>query len=449
MQRWSRDLGSSVSYPLIVNGRVFVIAGTNLYALNSTTGATIWGPIDVGGSPRGAAYDGGRVFTVNRDGLVRAFDAATGTQAWSRQLSGQSFTAPPTAMAGTVYVNGFSTLYAVNVSDGTIKWSTPNAGGDQSSPAVTTDRLYVTYTCRSLALSPSTGAVLWTQGGQLCGGSAGRTPVFYNERVYARDPGVGGLTLDSVTGTAVAQFQAFPAPAFHGTSGFFLNFAGLEARDIFTGTLKWSTSGDGTLSTAPIVVNGVVYIGSTSGKLFAFDENTGTTLWTGIVGAAVNGPDEFSGSEPLKGLGAAEGLIVVPASNLVVAYETAQVTTPPVIYAEDGTNNAAAVYSVSFVRGPFNKTNPNNLTDDQRTRIILFTSNLGLVQADLGDPTVLVVELAGVSLPVENVGPLLIPGLSTSYIVVRVPDNVPTGPQELKVKLRGAASAPRILNISP
>jgi hypothetical protein len=196
-------------------------------------------------------------------------------------------------------------------------------------------------------------------------------------------------------------------------------------------------------------VNGVVYVGSTSGKLYALDENTGTNIWTGNVGAPVNRPDELNSSEPLTGLAAGEGLVVVPASNLVVAYQTANVTTPPVIYAEEGTNNAAAVYSVSFVRGPFRKTNPNNLSTDQRTRIILFTSNLGLTQVDLADPSVLVVELAGVSLPVENVGPATIPGLSSSYIVVRLPDNVPTGPQELRVKLRGAASDPKMVTISP
>jgi hypothetical protein len=351
-------------------------------------------------------------------------------------------------MAGTVYVSGFSTLYAVNVSDGTIKWSTPNTGGEQSSPAVTNDRLYVTYTCRTLALSPSTGAVLWTQGG-FCGGSAGRTPVFYNERVYARDPSLGGLTLDSGSGVQVSIFDSIPAPAFNGTTGFFLTSFGVEARDIFTRAPKWSFPGDLTLSSPPIVVNGVVYVGSTSGKLYALDENTGTNIWTGNVGAPVNRPDELNSSEPLTGLAAGEGLVVVPASNLVVAYQTANVTTPPVIYAEEGTNNAAAVYSVSFVRGPFRKTNPNNLSTDQRTRIILFTSNLGLTQVDLADPSVLVVELAGVSLPVENVGPATIPGLSSSYIVVRLPDNVPTGPQELRVKLRGAASDPKMVTISP
>jgi hypothetical protein len=148
-------------------------------------------------------------------------------------------------------------------------------------------------------------------------------------------------------------------------------------------------------------------------------------------------------------LGAGEGLIVVPAANLVVAFEAAAVPSPPVIYAEDGTNNAAALDSVTFVRGPFPKSNPNNLSSDQRTRLILLTSNLGLSQADLSDPSVLVVELAGVNLPVENVGPALIPGLSSSYIVVRLPDNVPTGTQELRVKLRGVASDARLMNISP
>ena len=119
------------------------------------------------------------------------------------------------------------------------------------------------------------------------------------------------------------------------------------------------------------------------------------------------------------------------------------------IYTEDGTNNAVALDSVTFVRGPFRLPNPNNFSSDQRTRVILFTSNLGLTQANLSDPSVLVVELAGVNLPVENVGPLSIDGISSSYIVVRLPDNAPTGLQELKVKLRGMTSDAKMLNVSP
>jgi hypothetical protein len=193
-------------------------------------------------------------------------------------------------------------------------------------------------------------------------------------------------------------------------------------------------------------VNGYVYIASSSGKLFAVEENTGTNVWAGTVGAPVIRPNEISG--PLTGLGAGEGLIVVPATNLVVAYQAAPVP-PPVIYAEEGTNNAAALDSVTFVKGPFRLSSPNNLSVDHRTRIIFFTSNLGLTQSDLSDPTALVVELGGVNLPVENVGVFAIPGLFSSYVVVRLPDNVPTGLQELKVKLHGVSSDARILNITP
>ena len=121
----------------------------------------------------------------------------------------------------------------------------------------------------------------------------------------------------------------------------------------------------------------------------------------------------------------------------------------PMVYAEEGTNNALALDSVTFVKGPFRLTNPNNFSGDHRTRIIILTSNLGLSQFDLNDPTALVVELAGVNLPVENVGSLSIPGLSSSYIIVRLPDNAPTGLQELRIKLRGVTSDAKMLTIAP
>lgn len=448
-QRWSRDLGGSVSYPLIAGGKVFVLAGTTLYALNGANGATVWGPIEIGTAPS-IAYDSGRVFAINFDGLLRAFDASNGTQLWSQQLSGPGVTSPLSAMGGTIYVAAISNVFAVSGQDGTVKWTAQNRGGSHSSPAVSTTGVYLSYSCNTAyALSPSTGATIWTHT-STCTGGGGRTSVFYNGRVYIRDTALENLALDSGTGIAVADFSAGPAPAFHGSTGFFLTGSStLEARDISSGTLKWSFTGDGNLSSAPIVVNGVVYIGSTGGKLFGVDESSGTNVWTGTVGAPVNRPDENNISSALTGLGAGEGLVVVPASNLVVAYESAPVSTTPVIYVEEGTNNAVALDSVTFAKGPFRLFNPINFSSDQRTRIILLTSNLGLSQSNLSDPTVLVVELGGVNLPVENVGSLSITGLSSSYVIVRLPDNTPTGTQELKVKLRGVASDTRLLTISP
>jgi PQQ enzyme repeat len=42
--------------------------GTSLYALNARTGATLWGPVQLGTYDwSGLTYDSDRVFTVNYD----------------------------------------------------------------------------------------------------------------------------------------------------------------------------------------------------------------------------------------------------------------------------------------------------------------------------------------------------------------------------------------------
>lgn len=149
-----------------------------------------------------------------------------------------------------------------------------------------------------------------------------------------------------------------------------------------------------------------------------------------------------------------DSLTFSPTANIVMAANTtltAVYLTKPVLFAEDGTNNVAALDSVLLTRGPFRVFNPNNLfSADHRTRIILFTSDLGVTQADLSVPATLVVEGPGYLLPVENVGPLAgVTGLTGSYIVVRLPDGLPTGALQMWVRLRGVSSDARTLNISP
>lgn len=110
----------------------------------------------------------------------------------------------------------------------------------------------------------------------------------------------------------------------------------------------------------------------------------------------------------------------------------------PTILTELGTNNAAAVDSVTHTRAPFANVNPNNLTTigDTRTRIIFLTSDLGLNPTD--DLSVLQVKAGGIPLVVESAGPNgSLAG--TSYIVVRL-DGLPSGTYNLSVTLRGVNS---------
>lgn len=118
-------------------------------------------------------------------------------------------------------------------------------------------------------------------------------------------------------------------------------------------------------------------------------------------------------------------------------------TTPsgqaPTIFVEQGSpQRAVALDSVTQVTGPFRILTDHNFSTDHHTRVILFTSDLGLTQPD---PSQLTVRAAGVSLLVENVGPVQgVSGLNGSYIVVRLPDGLPTGDLSLVVTLRGLAS---------
>jgi hypothetical protein len=116
----------------------------------------------------------------------------------------------------------------------------------------------------------------------------------------------------------------------------------------------------------------------------------------------------------------------------------------PVILLETLTNNAAALDSVTFVRGPFRVTDDHNFSGDHLTRIIIFTAPLANADQTLA------VRASGIDLPVEGVGNVTgVTGLNASYIVVKLPQGLPTGDLALTVTLRGITSNSPTLTIIP
>ena len=112
----------------------------------------------------------------------------------------------------------------------------------------------------------------------------------------------------------------------------------------------------------------------------------------------------------------------------------------PTIFVEEGNvNRAVALDSVTLLRGPFSVLTNFNLSGDRHTRVILFTSALGLTQPD---PLKLTVRAGTTSLLVENVGTVTgVSGLVGSYIIVRLPDGLPSVDLPLVVTLNGVASS--------
>ncbi|HJR06148.1 MAG TPA: PQQ-binding-like beta-propeller repeat protein [Pyrinomonadaceae bacterium] len=334
-QKWSVNFGQQISYPIIAGGKVFVTVrntpaayGTKLYAIDGATGAIAWGPVDLGGTYYWSAlcYENGRVFALNYNGLLRAFNAADGSLVWSRQLIGQSnYTSAPTVYQGVIYVSA-SNVQAVSADTGSILWTTSVWGGDQSSPAVTYDGVYLSYACPVVyKLNPASGALIWRYSTG-CSGGGGKTSVLYNGRLYVRD--FSDYIFDSQTGAQLGSFAAKNIPAFSGNMSFIMrgpkyfgSYGTLEGRDLSSNTVTWSFAGDGYLQSAPLVVNDYVYIGSRWGKLYAVEAATGQQVWTTNVGVEIPYVDEQNVSQPLTGLAAGEGLLVVPTMTTLVAYE--------------------------------------------------------------------------------------------------------------------------------
>lgn len=336
-RKWSRDLGGNVSYPVVAGGRVFVTVaapdedGTTLYALDARTGQNAWNPVKLGGLYwwSALAYGGGRLYALTYEGRLTAFNPATGAPIWSVALDGQhSFTSPPTFSGGVVYTGGAGyggTVYAMDAATGAVRWTQSVENGDDSSPAVTPTGVYVSYACeQAYAFDPATGSPAWHHETG-CEGGGGRTPVVAGDgSVWIRDNfDMAPVVLDPATGTTRATYAdsgPIPAPAIDGHQGYFVADGVLRERYTPTLATRWTFQGDGQISTAPIVVNGYVYVGSRSGQLYAVSGATGKSVWSTAVGAPVQAPNEDDVSQPLTGLAAGGGLVVVPATHLLAAY---------------------------------------------------------------------------------------------------------------------------------
>ena len=321
-RRWKVTLPAGVSYPLIAGGYVYVTVanpgqyGTHLYALRQSDGSTAWSASIPGTYDwSNAAYDAGRVFVVNFDGLLQAFAGDTGALVWARQLPGQyAFSSPPTASAGVVYVGGAGsggTLYAVDESNGAVLAAQQVENGDDSSPALSGSAVFVSYACnQAYGFATPSLSPLWHYS-TFCEGGGGKTTVYANGRVYTRDY-FGNLVLDAATGNLVRSYApqgaTLPAPAVDSTTIYSLNQGVLTAQAVGDGSVSWTFGGDGQLDTAPLVLSTssgeLVVEGSASGRLYALGASTGAVAWQTDVGSPISAPDEQNVSQPLTGLGA-------------------------------------------------------------------------------------------------------------------------------------------------
>lgn len=176
---------------------------------------------------------------------------------------------------------------------------------------------------------------------------------------------------------------------------------------------------------------------------------------TAMTAKAANIPDtrDLSNTNVVTALGTTDDKGVRPSDhNLVVTdFDVASdvapppppPATPPVLLTLPNSSRAAALHSVLFTREPFTVKTPVNLSADQRTRILLFATNLNLLSGETGaDITVRATDSRGYTytLAVEQVTKFANLDWLTE-LTVRLPDDSSiSGDLSINASFHGATS---------
>jgi len=178
---------------------------------------------------------------------------------------------------------------------------------------------------------------------------------------------------------------------------------------------------------------------------------SGTTSELDVRKSNIPDTRDLSNTNVVSRLGTLDDKGVRPSDhNMVVTdFEVGSTATPapaapaPVLLTQSNSNRAVAMHSVNFTLEPFRVRTLLNFSSDQRTRIVLFATNLELLPGETPSSlSVQATDSRGISfmLPVERIGK--VPGFSwLSALVVRLPDDQSiNGDLSVTLGLRGVAS---------
>ncbi len=274
-----------LSSPLLAQGAVFFGSGDgNLYAIDAATGAMRWkfatGDV-VHSSP---AYADGILYFGSWDSYFYAVDAATGKEKWrfhggeDAEIHNQvGFQSSPAVANGVVYTGcRDAQLYALDAATGKQKWKFDNAlSWVIASPAVSDGKVFFATSDSSLyhVVDAATGQPILKQQDKSYMFSspaiAGDVVLIgvLNGTLQARDLESGEILWSFETeaskqnkGWVLTKDRAFNVPLLYHSSW---------REDPIVSTDRQFDIG--AIFSSPLVVNGVVYFGSTDGYLYALE----------------------------------------------------------------------------------------------------------------------------------------------------------------------------------
>lgn len=209
----------------------------------------------------------GKLFAQGTDGVITAFDMATGARLWSvapgeemtKDMRPSAFGGGASYEAGKLYAtNGVGEVKAMNAETGEVLWKVTPAGPLRGSPTIAFGQLFVmTQDNQLISLSINDGSVVWDESGS------------------NTQSGVFGVAAPAAgQGTIVAGYSSGELSAYRYENGRTLWSDALARTNIST-TVGTITD----IDADPIIDSGRVYALGQGGRMAAYELVTGQRIW--------------------------------------------------------------------------------------------------------------------------------------------------------------------------
>lgn len=297
---WSQRFAPLFSSPVAGLGLLYV-ATTNgyLYALRQDSGAIAWrARLDNLLTDATPALEGQVLFVAVHSTALEALDAGSGQAYWTFD-TGEKIQAPPLVVGDRVLVASRTTLWTLRATSGQLLWKFhrgatgwPTTG----SPTVGGDAVYIGLGTGTQvwALSLVDGHVLWSfdTGDRITG-----TALVKTDTVYVATWHGTIFALNRANGVKRWGYSLNAGHIQHVVDGIGGSMALANGRlyvgdyrgavvciDVLHGKLLWRFATGAQILATPVVTDARIYIGSGDGYFYALDMQTGRPAWRYATG---------------------------------------------------------------------------------------------------------------------------------------------------------------------
>lgn len=283
IEAWKKTFHDPVTSSPVLYGDyvVFGCRDGNAYALERSTGATLWQVPSSQGIGASPVVTGDAVILADYAGNVFAVGARDGKKRWNRKLPGRIVSSPAAAPDRLLVGCYDGNAYCLSAKDGTVLWKHGTGGRVRASAASAGDRfLIASYDGYLYALDASNGSRHWRQ---RIGGNISSAPAVYKDMVVVGGPDGNVYAVSLADGTLRWKYRTGGAVKGTATIAEGLVYVGSNDRQLHCvrasdGTAVWRYATGGVVLARPVVRAGVVYVGSYDSYMYCFDAENGTLV---------------------------------------------------------------------------------------------------------------------------------------------------------------------------